>query len=194
MNPTIVPELAPPGAGLPALERFIGGRLFALKRLLGDRESFTEAFILEDTAIRERVEACPSESRGQRILIPRLRGLEDSSRYWSVWMTLDHLRITNLVFARVIESLAAGRVPAGTASIADVKPDPGVTADVEWAYENSCALVLATTAAVADLKTAAKYAHPWFGPLDAAGWHGLAAIHLGIHRAQLDAILKGLEA
>jgi hypothetical protein len=30
------------------------------------------------------------------VLIARPRGLEDSSRYWSVWMTLDHLRIVHL--------------------------------------------------------------------------------------------------
>ena len=47
-------------------------------------------------------------------------------------------------------------------------------------------------AAAAHLKTELSYAHPWFGPLDAAGWHALAAGHLAIHRVQIERILKGL--
>ena len=31
----------------------------------------------------------------------------------------------------------------------------------------------------------------WFGPLDAAGWHALAAGHMGIHRVQIERIVKG---
>jgi hypothetical protein len=29
-------------------------------------------------------------------------------------------------------------------------------------------------------------------PLDAAGWHALAGMHMGIHRAQIERILSGL--
>jgi hypothetical protein len=182
------PQLAPPGAGLPAIELFIGGRLFALKRLLGSRGSFTALFEQERALIRDLVNSCPPEQRGERVLIPRLRGLEDSSRFWSVWMTLDHLRITNSVFAMVITSLAHGKVPQRKASTADVKPDPAVTATVESAFEESCDKLLSTVSAIADLCTKSRYAHPWFGPLDASGWHALAATHMGIHRAQLEAI------
>ena len=137
--------------------------------------------------------SCAPAERGERVLIPRLRGLEVSSRFWSVWMTLDHLRITNSVFAMVITSLAHGKVPQRQASTAAVKPDPAVTAAVESAYEESCDKLLAAVAAVPDLKTAARYAHPWFGPLDAFGWHALTATHMGIHRAQIARIIAGLK-
>ena len=43
-------------------------------------------------------------------------------------------------------------------------------------------------------QTAARYRHPWFGPLDAAGWHALAATHMGVHRRQLERILAALDA
>jgi hypothetical protein len=192
MNESPTPSLAPPGAGLPAIELFIARRLFALKRKLRTREDFTATFEREREAVAGWVSRCPVEKRGERVLVPRLRGLEDSSRFWSVWMTLDHLRITNLVFARVIQSLADGRVPPGRASTADVKPDPGVTAQVEADYEASCDGLLQTVAGIRDLRSAAQFAHPWFGPLDAAGWHALAALHMGIHRAQLGRILSSL--
>lgn len=189
MSHSIEPALASPGAGLPAVDLFIARKLFALKRLLGSRESFTAKFERERVLIRDLMNSCPPKQRAERVLIPRLRGLEDSSRFWSVWMTLDHLRITNSVFAMVITSLAHGKVPQRKASTAAVKPDPAVTAAVEGAYEESCDKLLAAVAAVPDLKTTARYPHPWFGPLNAFGWHALTATHMGIHRAQIARII-----
>lgn len=186
------PKLTAPGAGLPAFELFIVRKLFALKRLLSSRESLTTQLLHERDTIRRLVASCEFTRRGQRVLIPRLRGLEDSSRYWSVWMTLDHLRITNSIFAMVITSLAQGEVPQRKASTAAVKPDPAVSSTVEESFEESCDQVLAAVAAVPNLRTAASYAHPWFGPLDAAGWHALAASHMGIHRAQISMIITSL--
>jgi uncharacterized damage-inducible protein DinB len=177
---------------LPAPELWIARALFALKRLLGSREAFTERFLQERRTIRALLASCDPVRRGERVLIPRLRGLEDSSRFWSVWMTLEHLRITNSVFATVITSLAHGRVPSKQASTAHVKPRSDVTEEVEAAFEASCEAMVSAVAAMPNLKTAARYAHPWFGPLDAAGWHALSAAHLGIHRQQLAKIIAAL--
>jgi len=186
------PKLAPPGAGLPKIELTIGRLLFAWRRRKGDRDAFNARFQHERQAIHAMAASCNPESGSRRVLIRRARGMEDSSRYWSVWMVLDHLRIVNGDIARIIESLAKGVVPPGTASTARVKPSTGATASVMDEHERVCDKLLATVAAVSDLKTAAKYAHPWFGPLDAAGWHALAGGHMGIHRAQLERILEGL--
>jgi DinB superfamily len=128
----------------------------------------------------------------KRVLIARPPGLEDSSRYWSVLMTLDHLRIVNLALVRIISSLAAGKVPEGRASTADVKPDPDVTAAVVREYDNSCDAVSEALAATRGLKTLACFTHPWFGPLDLSAWHALAGTHLAIHRVQIERILSGL--
>jgi hypothetical protein len=124
------PSLAAPGAGLPAPELFIARVLFAVKRRLGSRESFAARFEQERAAIRDLIATCDPVRRGEQVLIPRLRGLEDSSRFWSVWMTLEHLRITNSVFATVVTTLAHGKVPEKQASTADVKPGTDVTAEV----------------------------------------------------------------
>jgi len=107
-------------------------------------------------------------------------------------MTLDHLRITNDAFALVIATLVSGRVPPGKADTAAVKPSPESGAEVEPAFEASCDLLAETVRGVADLKTPDRFEHPWFGPLDAEGWHALSATHLGIHRAQIEAIRKRL--
>ncbi|MCB1233095.1 MAG: DinB family protein [Verrucomicrobiae bacterium] len=188
------PRLDPPGAGLPPLELAIGRRLFAFTRWRGSRESFDVRIDGEREAIERLVARCSEVERSRPVLIPRPRGLEDSSRNWSVWMTLDHLRITNDVFAMVIKSLAAGRVPQREASTADVKPSAEVSNEVETAFAASCDRLLETVDGVGDLRTKANYAHPWFGPLDASGWHALAAVHLGLHRGQIEKILERLPA
>jgi hypothetical protein len=183
------PKLAPPGAGLPPLELFIARLLFAWSSHRATRESSNARFERERGAIRALAGRCDAESGARRVLIARLRGIEDSSRYWSVWMTLDHLRIVNENIARIIGSLAVGKVPDGTASTARVKPSPGATAACAAEFEQSCDALQTTVAGIADLKTAARYAHPWFGPLNAAEWHTIAGIHMGLHRAQIERIL-----
>jgi hypothetical protein len=192
MNSIEEPKLAPPGAGLPKAELYIARLLFGLRRRTGNRETFNAAFQREREAIRGLVQSCDQDSCARRVLIERVRGLEDSSRHWSVWMTLDHLRIVNYGISRIIGDLAKGVSPGGTVSTAAVKPNAQVNADVVAQYEKSCDAILTSVAAAKDLRTTARHAHPWFGPLDAAGWHALAAGHMGIHRGQIERIVKGL--
>lgn len=186
------PELAPPGAGLPLPELWIAKLLFAMRRLRGSREVFLAKFEQERAAIRALVASCAEEKRGRQVLIERPRGLEDSSRNWSVWMTLEHLRITNTAVTRVITALTQGQVPPGKASTAAVKPSATVTAVVEEEFERSCDGVLVVIAGASDLKTPVRFAHPWFGPLDAFGWAAMAGTHMGVHRVQIQSIVAEL--
>jgi hypothetical protein len=109
-------------------------------------------------------------------------------------MTLDHLRIMHGGISRIISALAKGIKPPGAASTAAVKPSPEVTDAVVAEYEKSCDELLATVAAAGNLKTTVRYGHPWFGPLNAAGWHAMASMHLAIHRVQIERIVAGLSA
>lgn len=174
------------------MELFIGRLLFSLKRRTGGRDSFNAEFSRERERIRQLVQSGDAGSLARRVLIARARGMEDSSRNWSVLMTLDHLRIVHGSMNRVIGDLTQGRMPEGTASTAAVKPSPQVTAAVIPEYEKSCDTLLATVTAAGNLKTERRYAHPWFGSLDAHGWHAMAAGHLGIHRVQIERIVSGL--
>lgn len=191
MNVSSEPKLAAPGAGLPPFELLLACFFFGLRRLTTSRASVNGHFHRERAWIHRLVQGVAADAGAQRVLIQRVRGLEDSSRHWSVWMTLDHLRIVNLEIARVITALAQGHPPTGAASTAAVKPDPQANSSVAGEYEAACEAFLAAAAAVPDLKTAARFAHPWFGPMDAAGWHALASGHMGIHREQIKRILAG---
>ena len=186
------PRLAPPGAGLPFPENLIARVLLGMKRLTGNSGSFTAHFIRERETIRKLIDHLDEPTLSRRVLIRRPKGLEDSSRNWSVLMTLDHLRIVHQAFIGVIGALAKEQVPEGEASTAAVKPDPAVTMDVIADYEASCDALLATLAAVGNFKTRARFPHPWFGPMDAHGWHALAGGHMSIHRVQIERILNGV--
>lgn len=186
------PKLAPPGAGLPALELAIARGLFKLRRALGSRRSFNTAIARERQNIRDLLAPLSPEQCQERVLIRRLPGLEDSSRYWSVWMTLDHLRIVHHEIARVISALARGIMPEGEASTAAVKPTVVLDEVVVLAYEQSCEVLHSAINAVPNLSTTLRFPHPWFGPLDATGWHALVGTHLGIHRRQIERIAAGL--
>lgn len=193
MDRTNEPQLAAPGAGLPALEHVLARIFFGLRRLTGSREAFNSKFIEERAAIRRLIADQSPELAGKRVLIRRCRGLEDSSRYWSVWMTLDHLRIVHCAFIEILKSLALGKTPEGEASTATVKPSTAVSGDVVAAYEETCDALLATVAGIPDLKTSARFAHPWFGPMDAFGWYALAGGHMSIHRVQIERIIAGMK-
>lgn len=187
-----LPTLAPPGAGLPKIELWIGRGLFALRRWTGTRQSFQAEFARERQRIAELVRELTPGDGSRRILISRPPGLEDSSRFWSVGMTLDHLRIVHHEFARVIGDLARGVMPAGTASTAAVKPCEDVGLEVYPEYEASCDKLSSVIDAAPDLNSTLRYPHPWFGPLNAAGWHALTGTHLRIHRVQIERILQGV--
>lgn len=194
MQDTLEPKLAPPGAGLPKLELFIARVIFGRLGRKSTREGVNALFQKERGTIHALAHSIDPDAARRCVLIQRLRGMEDSSRYWSVWMTLDHLRMVHELASRTIAALAKGVLPAEKVSTANVKPRPNVTAAVVGEYEKSCDDLLATVAAAPNLKTAMRHEHPWFGLLDAAGWHMLAAGHLRLHREQIERIIQGLPA
>lgn len=184
------PKLGVPGAGLPFAELVIANIVFRWRISGKTRDNFVINFRNERSRIAALVRSCASAST--RVLVPRLRGLEDSSRYWSVLMTLDHLRIVNLNIAGIIASLGKGVVPKTKVSTAAMKPKVDVTAAVITDYEASCDALLNTVAEIRNLKTQLRHVHPWFGQLDAERWFALAGGHMAIHRAQIESIIAGL--
>lgn len=187
MNPP--PKLAAPGAGLPMIERFFANLMIHWKAKRTSREAAAATFATEREVILKLLRTTPTEYLEIPFLIKRLPGLEDSSRYWSVLMTVDHLRIVNDQINGVIASLCAGKVPPGAASTAAVKPSQQVDATMIAAFEKSCADFEQTVATQSDLQTSLEFPHPWFGPMNAADWHFMTGFHMRLHRKQMELIL-----
>ena len=193
MNSPSTTKLAPPGAGLPWIELIAARMLFAAFRRMHTRGEITALFIEERDRVLGLAASLGPVNAARTVLIKRLRGMEDSSRNWSVYMTLEHLRIVNASVAGVINALAAGKVPPGVASTATVKPAPGIDGQVVESFTAGCEALRQTVAMVPDLRSEKRYPHPWFGPLDAAGWHAMSAFHLRLHRRQIESIIAALD-
>ena len=187
------PQLAPPGAGLPGFELFVARLLFSLRCAVTTRKAALAKIVAERHALNAVVQSCDPAVAAERVLIPRPRGLEDSSRHWSVWMTLEHLRLVNEGIAATICALASGRVPPEVVSTADVKPGPAVDGSILKAFDRSCDLLIRAGRDAASLATPERRSHPWFGPLNAAQWQVLGGMHLGMHRRQIKVILATLD-
>ncbi len=183
-------QLESPGAGLPKIELWIARWMFRRACRNLDREKASRLIATEQALILKLVRSRSPEECARRVLIDRLRGLEDSSRYWSVYMTLDHLRIVNEAIAPGIVALSAGLVPDGEASTATVKPRPDIGEEVVPEFTRSCEKLAEAQKGMQT--TTARYAHPWFGPLDTHGWHVMAGFHMRLHRGQVETILGGL--
>lgn len=188
------PVLAPPGAGLPRLERWVARAYFRFAALSATREQ-AAAVIGEELFRMERlVQRCAVGQGARRVLIPRLRGMEDSSRNWSVFMTAAHVRMVNDGIREILAPLLAGGTPTRVADPAAVKPDPRAGADELRKLNLSCALLLQVNRQAPTLRTKVRHAHPWFGALNAHEWFFLAGFHMALHRAQMEQIMEGLKS
>ncbi len=194
MNRLKTPLLAAPGKGLPFLEHLIA-RYYALPKFwrASTWESALQLHERQGQKILALAKPLSEEQMQKRVLVHGIRGIEDSSRFWSVGMTIEHLIIVGNEMLDGMVLLSQGKVPNKVASIAAVKPK-GENADrsIIAAYEtflNKYRDVLASGLQNRDSKT--RFRHPWFGLMTAFQWHCLAAVHTHLHRKQIEAILKG---
>src|SRR5688572_24586146 len=115
-------QLAPPGAGIPPLEITLGKLLFTVLRQTKGPGWATKHFHAEASTMVRLAGSLAPQAANTEVLIPRIAGIEDSSRNWSVLMTLDHLVIVNSAIIEIIESLSSERLYGRRVSIAEVKP------------------------------------------------------------------------
>lgn len=181
-------NLQPPGAGIPWPELVLSRIGIGLLCQRLSREAASQWFVDEGRRMLSLACSLSLEHAARQVLIPRVWGIEDSSRNWSVLMTLDHLVIVNTQIALIIERLAGGETWEQKLSTADVKPPPEQDLNVVERFETCLRDYPRRVAALAGLRSRAKHRHPWFGPLNAHEWHCLAAGHQRIHRRQIERI------
>ncbi len=187
------PKLQQPGAGLPFFEGLFLKHIFmpvTLKIMPWDE---SQKMLVEQTEkILGLYQSITPENRSKKVLIPRLMGLEDSSRYWSANMTLEHVIIVTKAMTNVMLMLNAEKTVSGVISTADVKPKGLSDDDMKgefWQAMHDCADQVRS---IKNRNSIATHDHPWFGPLNTHGWHTLLPVHHNIHRRQLEKIIQGL--
>ncbi|MFM7469616.1 MAG: hypothetical protein ACKO37_08975 [Vampirovibrionales bacterium] len=189
--------LQPPGAGVPFLERFFGGIGIRISAMLSTPEQCNQNFHRAFLHMLELIHMTPQTEWTRPVLVPRFQGLEDSSRYWSICMVLNHLNQVNLGTLKNIQHLVQEQKPNMTVRIEDVKPpviqETLQATQVLQTFKEACETYLQEMTPLAGkLKTHTTLAHPWFGELNAHQWHFMMGFHMQLHGKQVQAIVNGL--
>lgn len=99
-----------PGAGLPFIEslyvRWYVGPYLSRK---SDKDMNLRLFKMIGGRILKEYDAIAPEKRDTKVLVPKMKGVEDSSRFWCPNEVLEHLLITGYGMRGLIVDLANGR-------------------------------------------------------------------------------------
>ena len=188
------PLLAPPGAGIPWFARlFLKYYVNPFVAANAPWEQSKIRFEKVTEKILHEIEGLSEDLLVQRVLIPPKLGIEDSSRNWSIAMTLEHLVIVGTQIGRGIEALSAGNSPVGKADTAKVKPFGEMTAAESIESFKKFSLTDYPNLKISSQVSKVKYRHPWFGMMNAQQWYWLLPTHQRLHLEQIQAIKKGLK-
>ncbi|MFN7262320.1 MAG: DinB family protein [Pseudobdellovibrionaceae bacterium] len=190
------PKLQAPGAGLPWLESLLL-KYWVKPRLSGQAtwEISSQRFDKVHQKIADEIQGLSAEQLATPVLIERVRGLEDSSRYWSIGQTLEHIVIVGSMIYGLLPQLAQGQVPDVVADTSKVKPSQDVdsTQAVKKFEEYRSSQFKALSKKQGFEQSAVRFVHPWFGPMSDREWFWLLGVHAGIHLEQIRRIKKGLK-
>jgi uncharacterized damage-inducible protein DinB len=189
------PKLAAPGAGLPLLESvFLRYFYYPFRAKRFSWSDNLKRLHNETLKIVSIIQNLPEEQFQTRVLIPRLKGMEDSSRFWSVALTVEHLCITIKGMTFIASELAQGNDPHVTVGTAAVKPKQEnvlkkeeMIKKLQTATAETITLLSKFTDSHSEKN---KSYHPWFGEIDAAGWVWVLGQHQSLHRKQIHQIYK----
>ena len=194
MSEPELPKLEAPGAGLSAVQEFMLRYVaFPLLKRLITWEQALAIFEKEGRRILGDVRSVAPSQRRRCVLVPRLMGIEDSSRHWSLDMTLDHLLIVSQAVREGVVSLSQGKTIDFTVDTAKVKPRVETPEHIDREFEE----LLGNTGGYLSKHVIERHAtnchvHPWFGCLNPHQWMVMLAIHQYIHRRQVAEIKKRL--
>ena len=194
------PKLQAPGAGLPLVQRialklFVGP--FISKRV--PWEVSRARYEKLTNKILTTAESITDEKRKIKILVDPIVGLEDSSRYWSVDMLLEHLLIVATQMEAMILNLSLGIRMDKKVDIAKVKPTEASssqsTVDILAQYKAFAPdLMKRLDLGMKDRESPLSHYHPWFGQLNARQWYWLFTGHQSVHWNQLKQIKNKVDS
>ena len=127
------------------------------------------------------------------VFVPRMTGVDEDMRNWSLFMILEHNVIVNRSITSIIQNLVRGEKPMGAGTI-DPKNDvmPSLYPGVEQiqAFRLSVEDHLRAISSFCRLRRSLKSRHPIFGEFDAHSWHCMFSLHLLIHYKQAKYVVQ----
>ena len=195
MNPASEPKLAAPGAGIPFRRKLLF--TYIVRPLVAARSDWLEnarGFAAITDKILAELQGLSVEQLTTRRLVPKQPGLEDSSRYWSIAMALEHLVIVGRQMEEVIGALSSEKRLVQKVDTAKVKPlGQKASQDV---IEEFKAWAVGAEQRVLDVSRSqtsrAQLAHPWFGSFNSLQWQWLMTQHHATHLRQIRSIRQQL--
>lgn len=187
-------SLAQPGAGLGRFQAFmLRYVLFPAHCRFTSWDKAAAVFEAEGKRLIEMARRLPPFLFQKRVLVKPLWGIEDSSRYWSAEMVLEHLIEMGACIATTVVDLSNGEIPACEVNVMDFKPrggrGPQVIEDCTRFLDDYAKTLLED---VGDRRSKLSHPHPWFGELTSHRWVCLGTIHQAIHRRQMARIVAAL--
>jgi len=184
-------QLDSAGKGLPAFEAFFLRRIgFPLLKRFMSWDSAMKLFEHEGQRILNDVKQLDDNALFRKVLIPKVLGIEDNSRYYSPAMVLWHLIYVGEAIQGGIINLSRNDPVDFVVKIENFKPYVEIDQNIVSKYEVFLNNYRPTIEDNSQDKYIHNYhAHPWFGPLNPHQWLILSAIHQVVHGRQLRKIL-----
>lgn len=189
---THIKELDKAGAGLHPSKVFLAKHLlFPLINRLLSWEKAWDIFDKEGQKIIDLASPLNEEKLFKRVLVPKLFGLEDNSRYYSVAMVLEHLHTVGRALEVRIPILSQGKVLNKDVKIEEVKPYKEIEPNITEKYEEFLHDYRAKLEKnIQNMYLDNTSTHPWFGEFNPKQWSVLGVVHQTVHRRQIEAIIK----
>lgn len=185
-------KLEKPGHGLPKIDAiFLKHVGFPILKTFISWDNAMKFFEYEGKEILNLVKDLPKDKLFKKVLIPKIFGIEDNSRYYSPAMVLWHLLYVGETLHEGIVSLSKNEKIDFTVKIENFKPFVQIDEDIVEKYEN----FLNNYKKFIETNVENKYinnclSHPWFGCLNPHQWLVMSAIHQMVHKRQIKKILK----
>jgi hypothetical protein len=195
ISDNVMPKLEASGKGLPWLEQLVGRYVvMPLTMSAMSNQSAYDRFSKVAQSLISTLQGVDVDVANRRVLVERITGLEDSSRYWSPVMIVDHLTITSTGILGIVQALCQGEMPERVVRIEDVKPSEQPL-NINEVLERYQMMMDSYHHALPELlecipSSTGTHSHPWFGQFTAHHWWCMNAIHHEVHLKQMQLILK----
>lgn len=185
-------KLEKAGKGLPKTDaiflKYIG---FPILKTFISWDNAFKFFEYQGKEILNLVKDLPKDKLFKKVLIPKIFGIEDNSRYYSPAMVLWHLIYVGECLQEGIVNLSKNEKIDFTVKIENFKPFVEIDEDIVEKYEiflNNYRKFIETN--VKDKYITNCHFHPWFGCLNPHQWLVMSAIHQMVHSRQIKKILS----
>lgn len=178
---------------LPRIERSALNGLLSTSSMFLSENNLLRLFSRETRKLDRLLKDDESYDVFQVIKIPRVIGVSESNRSWSVLMVIDHLCLVIEDCRKAIVALSDRVEPRGEVDLSFYVPNEDVGADILDRFEHLthcfCNDIKTAIKREATFSGTARFLHPYFGNMNAKQWLAFAALHQAIHRRQVNKII-----